>query len=223
MDKMAALTMRLDDLVEKRVRCPLCSEKILAAARKCKHCGEFISRPDEEPASDLGDIAADDAGGGDAREGSSRISLPVLAALMLIGGGGAIVLGMVAMGAQRPAVAAQTQAVAPATPSRATPPAEYASQPIAENCDAPEVLASIARGLQKVQRLPERPVPRDRFVDLETIARTDQNIECGVTLAAGPHSDDIRAGYYHVEYRSPVDPSDSSDFGNASDAAAPVN
>ena len=119
-----------------------------------------------------------------------------------MGVGGSIVLGAMTMGAHRPAAEAQTQTVAPAKPVAATPPAEHATQPTADTCDTPEVLASIARGLQEVQHLPERPVPRERFVDLKTIARTDRNIECGVTLAAGPHSDDIRAGYYHVEYRS---------------------
>jgi hypothetical protein len=205
---MAALTMRLDDLIEKRVRCPSCSEKILAAARKCKHCGEFISR-DEAPSTEPANIAADDAGDGDVREGNSRISLPLLAALVLIGGGGSILLGVVAMSAHRPPVEARTQTVGPAKPGDARSPAEATAQPIADNCDAPEVLESIARGLEEVQHLPARPVPRERFVDLETIARTDHGIECGVTLAAGPLADDIRAGRYHVEYRGQGGPADN--------------
>jgi hypothetical protein len=195
--------MHLNDLEETRVRCPLCSEKILATARKCKHCGEFIGGRDEAPPpTEPADIAPDDESDRDARESNFHISLPLLAALVLIGGGGSIVLGVMTMGTHRPAVEAQRQTVAPAKPRDATPPAEPAPQVTADSCDTPEVLESIARGLQEVQRLPERPVPRDRFVDLKMIARTDHGIECGVTLAAGPHSDDIRAGYYHVEYRS---------------------
>jgi hypothetical protein len=180
----------------------LCSEKVLAAARKCKHCGEFLSGHDEAPPpTEPANIVPDDASDDDARGSNSDISLPLLAALVLIGGGGSIVLGVMTLGA-RPAVEAQPQVEVPAKRSDATPPAEHASQPTADNCDTPEVLKSIARGLQEVQHLPERRVPRDRFVDLKTIARTDHSIECGVTLAAGPHSDDIRAGYYDVEYRS---------------------
>jgi hypothetical protein len=193
--------MRLHDLVETRVRCPSCAEKILAAARKCKHCGEFVRGHDEAPPpTEPADLTPDDAGDGDARESDSRISPPLLAALVLLAGGGAIVLGAMTVGAHRPAAEPPPQAVVPAKPADAAPPA---AQPTVDTCDTPEVLESIARGLQGVQHLPERSVPRERFVDLKTIARTDHSLECGVTLAAGPRSDDIRAGYYHVEYRSP--------------------
>jgi hypothetical protein len=195
MEKLAALTMRLNELAEPRVRCPSCSEKILAAARRCKYCGEVFSGDDEAPApTDTADMR------------KSRTSLPLLAALVLVGGAGGIALGAIAIATHRPAAEVRTQAVAPAMP--AAPPALPAPQPTAESCDAPEVLASIARGLQELQHLPERPVPRDRFVDLEMLARTDHGVECGVTLAAGPRSDDIRAGYYHVEYRNQEGPDD---------------
>jgi hypothetical protein len=47
-----------DGMLEQTVRCPWCAEEILAAAKKCKHCGEYLvdvpprrdtsSRPDTE-------------------------------------------------------------------------------------------------------------------------------------------------------------------------------
>lgn len=35
--------------VEVHRNCPFCGERILKAAKKCKHCGEFINDPDESP------------------------------------------------------------------------------------------------------------------------------------------------------------------------------
>jgi len=32
-------------MAEERKRCPHCAEEILAAANKCKHCGEWLDRP----------------------------------------------------------------------------------------------------------------------------------------------------------------------------------
>jgi hypothetical protein len=39
------------------MRCPFCSEKILATARKCKHCGEFLDMPLHEDRTAEADLA----------------------------------------------------------------------------------------------------------------------------------------------------------------------
>jgi membrane protein YdbS with pleckstrin-like domain len=39
--------------VEPTKRCPFCGEVILAIARKCKHCGEFLDRPAPDSASPI--------------------------------------------------------------------------------------------------------------------------------------------------------------------------
>lgn len=48
------------------IQCPYCSEQILATAKKCKHCGEFLNKEDraEEVANQAWDTAGNFVWGG---------------------------------------------------------------------------------------------------------------------------------------------------------------
>ena len=42
-------------------KCPYCGEEILAVARKCKHCGEWLDRKEQKPCPVCGELIDEDA------------------------------------------------------------------------------------------------------------------------------------------------------------------
>lgn len=52
------VTPSTETATESTKRCPFCGEVILAIARKCKHCGEFLDRAPAGPAASVPDAAA---------------------------------------------------------------------------------------------------------------------------------------------------------------------
>lgn len=47
--------------MEETKKCPYCGEEILAVARKCKHCGEWLDRKEQIPCSVCGELIDADA------------------------------------------------------------------------------------------------------------------------------------------------------------------
>lgn len=47
--------------MEETKRCPYCGEEILAVAKKCKHCGEWLNREETRPCSICGEKISSDA------------------------------------------------------------------------------------------------------------------------------------------------------------------